>query len=63
MSLPCYRATFLLKATGGKINDCKHGLVDGAVRARERERESDGVTIYPHQGLGPHPGRPALASQ
>ena len=38
MSFPCYRATFLLKATGGKINDCKHGLVDGAVRARERER-------------------------
>ena len=56
-------ATFLLKATEEKINECKHGLVDGAVREREREREGDGVTIYPHQRLGPHPGGSALSRQ
>ena len=56
-----YRATFLLKATEEKINECKHGLVDGAVRDREGERERDGVTISPHQRLGPHPGGSTLS--
>ena len=58
---PCYRLTFLLKATEEKINECKHGLVDGAVRERERER--DGVTIYPHQRLGPHLGGSTLPGE